>query len=409
MILSAIMLSYLLIHIPAYWNKPPARQWHEQLYIGAMSIVKNFGFIPYEAISLYRTLVPIINKDVRVPYSSRTVFFEATTTHPNIICLQLESIDAAVISTQYKGQYVMPFLHALSRHFIYYPYMLSYHGSGGTSDTEFSIINSTLPSTTQHSMRLTSYPNSLFYQLKGTYNTKMFHNLTEEFFNRDEALAKMKVGEYIGFRKMKLKEYGWGASDHDVYQYILNLLKIQREPYLYYYLTMSSHIPFTYVPPADIERDFDSIGNTIQRHALQAFRYTDRQLEIFIKSLNRANIYVFIWGDHKAPLIQSNGFRDSALEVDNDSMEFVPLVILTPDNQHYTEGRYAISSLDIAPTLLTLSGVNGNIQSDGVNLMVRYLAHPPLKSKLGNEFQADRIYKLIKEKLQLEDKTLNGK
>ena len=367
--------------------------------MGSIAVVKNFGFLTYEAVSAYRTFSPDKNPEFNITYSKKVFRTRGIASHPNIICLQLESIDASVINAKYQGKYVMPFLHGLSQRYIYYPYMLSYHGAGGTSDTEFSIINSTLPSQTRHSMRLREYPNSIFLLLRGVYDTKLFHNITEEFFNRDSALAKMGVGEYIGLRRMKLKESGWGASDHDVFVFIQNMLKAQKEPYLYYYLTMSSHTPFTYVPQDCIEPDFDNIKNTTQRHAFQAFRYVDRQLESFITSLDRKNTYVFLWGDHEAPLAKFSDFPSSSIQIDSDIMEFVPLVIMTPDNKKYLEDNFAISFLDLAPTLLTLSGVEGNIRTDGVTLLPRPTTHPDIKSKQGLNYPATRIYQLIKVKL----------
>ncbi len=396
-----LIIGLIMIHIVAYTNRPLKILWGDQEVLGPATIVKNFGFIPYEIIAAYRSFNPIKTSDAKAHYSDNVFLASNKTKHPNIFCLQLESVDAAVINLQYNGQYVMPYLHSLSQKHIYYPFMVSYHGIGGTADTEFSLINSTLPTNTQFSMKLDDYPNSIFKRLNSYYETKIFHNNIEEYDNRKVSFPKMGVEEYIGFRHMKLKEYGWGACDHDVFKYILDMLKNKHNPYFYYYITMSSHIPFTYLPKNVIEHDFDGVKNTSKRHALQAFRYVDRQIQFFINSIDRSNTYFFIYGDHNVPLAKLNDFPLASIILDGRVMEFVPLIILSPNNQKYREERYAISFLDMAPTILSLSGIKSSIRTDGMDLLTKPfpINHPDLVTLNGKKYSAGKVYDLMRKKL----------
>jgi phosphoglycerol transferase MdoB-like AlkP superfamily enzyme len=64
---------------------------------------------------------------------------------PNYVFIQVESMDANIVRQQFNNSYIMPNLKSLSENNVYYPFTLSYHKGGGTSDAEFSMINSVEP------------------------------------------------------------------------------------------------------------------------------------------------------------------------------------------------------------------------------------------------------------------------
>jgi len=282
----------------------------------------------------------------------------------NIICIQVESLDADVVNYKYKGKYITPFLRQLSRESIYYPYMISYQGRGCTSDTEFVVLNSLKPQGTipLYKFMPRSFPNSLLHRLaRFNYETKAFHNNEGSFFNRDSTFIKMGFQQFYDLKTMHLKEEGWGASDADVFGFIKNKLKMQAKPFLYYIITMSSHEPFYYAGKYFHNQEYDDIDKSIVKGYFNSLSYVDRCLEELVTYVkgNFPNTYIFIFGDHSSILGSRFLFKNF----------YVPLFIITPDNKRYIEARQVVSTLDLAPTILSASQISFSINSEGVNLL----------------------------------------
>ena len=105
---------------------------------------------------------------------------------PNYVIIQVESMDANIVNQKYKGVYVTPFLRSLTASAVYYPFAMSYHEGGGTSDSEFSIINSVEPLESYPALKLSSYdfPNSMVSKLDAQgYSTFAFHGNIGSFYN----------------------------------------------------------------------------------------------------------------------------------------------------------------------------------------------------------------------------------
>jgi hypothetical protein len=62
-------------------------------------------------------------------------------------------------------------------------------------------------------------------------------------------------------------------------------------------------------------------------------------------------------------------YKQASFNYDNRYFEFVPLIIVSPDNKVYKEEKEVASFLDISPTVLYSSGVKANLNSDGKNLL----------------------------------------
>lgn len=292
---------------------------------------------------------------------------------PNIIAIQVESMDSSVINTQYQGKYIAPYLHSLADKNIYYPYTLSYHKAGGTSDSEFSVINSIEPLSNFPSIKLSSYdyPNSFVKSLvENGYEASAFHGNDGSFYSRNEAYSKMGFNEFYDINKLGLNNDGWGAPDDQVLQAAFDRLKTQTSPFFSYIITMSSHMPFTGVSNYYNNSNFDSINKPIVKNYFNSISYVDKSLESFITQVKSTmpNTYIFIWGDH-APAIDYAEYKQATFTNEDKYFEFVPLIIITPDNKSYKEENATASFLDISPTILKLSGIKYNLFSDGINLI----------------------------------------
>ena len=294
---------------------------------------------------------------------------------PNFVVIQVESMDANAVNKQHDGRYVMPFLHSLAQQNVYYPYTMSYHEAGGTSDCEFSAINSVEPLSDYPSMKINDYdyPNSIVRQLAGnSYDTVAFHGNVGSYFNRDVAYPKMGYRELADMAKMGLKDVGWGAPDNDVFSYAENRLKNEKQPFFAYTITMTSHGPFTNADNYYNNAVYDDVKDPTARNYMNSMSYVDQSVASYVNYIraNFKNTYIFILGDH-TPNVNSGDYRQTSFTEGDKYFEFVPLIIVTPDNRQYREDNIAASFLDIAPTIANASGVPYSIDSDGMDLLNR--------------------------------------
>lgn len=291
---------------------------------------------------------------------------------PNYVIIQVESMDANIVNQQYKGNYVTPFLHSLTSSSIYYPYVMSYHEGGGTSDSEFSILNSVEPLQYYPALKLSSYgfSNSLVSRLDaGSYSTYAFHGNVGSFYNRDVAFPKIGFEKFYDMLRMKLHENGWGLPDNEVFDYTLNTLKAAKQPFFSYTITMTSHEPFNSARHYYNNSLYDDIGDVTVQNYYNSFSYVDESIKNFVNEIkkNFKNTYIIIYGDH-TPNINTDMYKQASFTMDGRYFEFVPMFIISPDGKVRRETKMAGSFLDVAPTVLETSGINFKLNSDGENL-----------------------------------------
>lgn len=317
---------------------------------------------------------------------------------PNIVVIQVESLDANVINKLYNNEYIAPYLHSLSQEAIYYPYTLSYHLSGGTSDAEFSIINSIEPLSSFPSIKLSKYdyPNSVVKKLSNnSYKTYAFHGNIGNFYNRDVAFDKMGFDNFYDIKKMGFKDAGWGASDGDVYNFVVDKLKDEKGPFFSYIITMSSHMPFSNTKEYYKNSNYDDIEDETVRNYFTSISYVDNSIKEFVEQLRAEyeNTYFIILGDH-TPDINKEEYKQASYTSDGKYYEFVPMFVITPDNKKYVESEEAASFLDVAPTILSASGIQFEYKSDGLNL----INPPETRNKIPfkqNEYDRRELFKNI--------------
>ena len=307
---------------------------------------------------------------------------------PNFVIIQVESMDANVINQKYKGQYIAPFLHSLSTQSIYYPYTMSYHMGGGTSDSEFSITNSVQPLENYPAIKLSNYdyPNSMIKKLSTeAYLTLAFHGNVGDFYNRDVAFPKIGFSNFFDMNKMNLTNVGWGAPDSNVFNYSVNYLKTIKQPFVSYTITMTSHGPFTNASNYFNDTRYNDIQDTTVKNYFNSMSYVDQSIKDYVTQIeaNFKNTYVLIWGDH-TPDISNDLYKQASFTMDNKYFEFVPLIIVTPDKKVYKEDKAVASFLDISPTVLFSSGIKFDLKSDGVDLVNSKSINSPIPFKGSN-------------------------
>ena len=207
------------------------------------------------------------------------------------------------------------------------------------------------------------------YLKNNGYETLAFHSNKGSFYSRSEAYPKMGFEDFEDINKLGLSDEGWGAPDDKVLQAAFNKLKTQSSPFFSYIITMSSHMPFTSASNYYNNSNYDSINKSVVKNYFNSISYVDKSLETFIEQVKSTlpNTYILLWGDH-TPAIDYPEYRQASYTKDDKYFEFVPLLIVTPDNKNYKETKAVASFLDISPTILKLSGIKYNILSDGINL-----------------------------------------
>jgi len=376
-------------------------------YMSETYVVKKFGIFTFNILNLLK--IRDTNKLIRVLDQGDVIKGEgdSTKTPANILVIQIESMDAFSVNAKYRNNHVMPYLNSLSKKCVYYPFTLSYHKAGSTSDCEFSCINTTEPLDRFPSIKIRNYnfPNSVIKRFtKNKYDVEIFHGNRGDYFNRKIAFRKMGFPEFYDMNDMKLKEVVWGAPDENVLNFMTGKLKTAKQPFFFYIITMSSHEPFTFIEPYFRTKKFDGIKDARSKNYLTCLAYVDGVLKKFIGMIQSQypDTYIIIFGDH-TPGIFKGYYRQASLRFNDIYFEFVPLFIITPDNRVHYEKKRAVSFLDIAPTILAASNRPYEIKSFGMDLLADTAEWKPVPFR-GQLYKREFLYKMISQELKRKPK-----
>lgn len=389
-IIAAMLCSVLIISsIEAYnyVNNNSITNMVADTFSGESPIVERYGTIANNLVSITHNSnsAALANQ---LKYGRELSAKAASTAKPNYIMIQVESMDANIVNQTYKGQYITPFLHSLESESIYYPYTLSYHEGGGTSDSEFSVLNSVEPLTFYPALKLSGYdyPNSMVARLgKGDYTTLAFHGNVGSFYNRDVAFAKLGYMDFYDMLKMKLPESGWGVPDDKVLSFAYDKLKTTKGPFFAHVITMTSHEPFNSARNYYNNTLYDDIGDNTVKEYYNSMSYVDKSIQDFVDKIKAEfkDTYIIIYGDH-TPNINSQIYKQASFTMDGKYFEFVPMMVVTPDGKARKETKEVASFLDVAPTVLKTSGIGYSYKSDGFDLTEPTLESGNLPFKSGS-------------------------
>ena len=364
------------------------------------NVVHKYGLLAFNIVDILN-LKDANNRIKRINYGREINGIASDSAKPCIVMIQVESMDSYIVKTKHHNEWVTPFLHSLTKKCIYYPYVLSFHKAGSTSDCEFSVINGIEPFDDYPAMKLRdyNYPNSLVKPLKAAgYEAVAFHGNRGTYFNRNIALKKMGFNMFYDMQAMNLPEQGWGASDGDVFDFTMDKLKSLQKPFFCYIITMSSHEPFTLVNSYYTNNRYNDIKDNATANYFRAFSYVDGQLERFVNHVKKEykNSYIFIYGDHTPPIENGDGYKRASFTANNELYEFVPLFLLTPMGTIYEEKSSAAMFTDFAATVLPSSQIDFKIHSPGRDLTA--FPHDSNRlSYLDEKFSRNELFKLIRQ------------
>lgn len=277
----------------------------------------------------------------------------------SLLLIQVESLDAGAIET------AMPHLAARLPTALYAPRCLSWHGPGGSSDSDVAVLDGCEPLRNAVSVDVRGYgmANSFVRLLRdGGWTAQAVHGLWGTYFNFAQVLPAAGY-EFFDLPALGLKQYDgdFGVRDNELVDALLPRISALRPPFVLHVITMSSHTPFKQyralrevLPLADDEKEND------YRNVL---RFVDDQLERLISAflVRDPQGVVVLFGDHCANLPSSPITR-----VDNDQREYVPLVIIgVPPRRE----ERLVTFLDIGPTALSAVGWHGTYRTWGADLL----------------------------------------
>jgi len=196
---------------------------------------------------------------------------------------------------------------------------------------------------------------------------------------------------------MKLKEVGWGAEDKEVYTFMLNKLEEQKEPFIYYTISMSSHEPYNLINSVFYDKIFNDINDVRVRNYFNSMRYVDKALEDAITKILRKHpdAIIFIFGDHCSNIRENPYYKNSRVITKSKiAIEFVPLFIVSSELTPYIEKNKVASLLDISPTIIYLSRIKTSIRTFGENLLNPKKLNNSIYFR-NEEYSRKELYKLI--------------
>lgn len=289
---------------------------------------------------------------------------------PNIIAIQVESLDERVIDFEYQGHEVTPFLNNLKEESIYANRIYAQHVNG-SFDAELSMLTSLYPVNKSYTFSTTDM--SAFDSLARILNTNGYHTLAfhandAAFFNRDKAFSELGFDRFYSRSDyssesivMDVEDPFFGINDFDFFLQSLRYLETAEEPFFAFMITVTSHTPFDYYPPEEAREPFEEIGPALVRDYLNSMSFVDKSLEMFFAGLEERglsdNTVLLIYSDHAA-LVQGEAYAsggDFQTDLDIKHPEHIPLFIYWDDAEPRTI-ETAGSTTDIAPTILDLIG-----------------------------------------------------
>ncbi len=390
-----------------------SKQWNREY------IVLRFGILTYQVNDVYATLRSKISPFFGYDSSSKLFreFYEENLKEPkknkytnifegkNIILIHAESIQTFTLDAKFNNQYVTPTLRKLSQEGLYFSNFYSQEGVGTSSDTEFTLSTSLMPSSS--GTVFVNYFNrdyiTMEKQLKGKgYYVASMHGNNGSFWNRKV------VHQYFGYDRMFAfpddyvldETIGLGLSDMSFFDQSIEKIKDisqNNDKYMVKLITLTNHTPFTDIERIsnfEVDYKYERINEetgeteivsapylegTLMGSYMKSVNYADFALGQFLDKLEQEdlldNTVVIIYGDHDARIRRSEYLRyfnydpytDTILPKEHEdyqAMDFyqyelnrkVPLIIWSKDKKLRHEVKTVMGMYDVKPTIGNMFG-----------------------------------------------------
>jgi hypothetical protein len=302
------LLAYLLLGFTVNKYVDPLRKFETFGSVGRMGVT--YGYIPAWIGELwYLDNGKLIERAVEYARDQQcdrlTPIEYPLQFDSDIVVIQMESVEFAVLDYIDAERPVMPFLNRLKDSAFFYK-MQAIH-INGSSDADFVMLTGLMPSPDVVTYKIKNYPYSQIETLgrlarQRGYVSTAFHGASGSFFDRRPAFQRMGLDSFL-FKEEMVAHHGltsdsWGVKDHDVFSLSLHILaKNKGVPQLHFIITLTSHGPWIYLSPD--ERQLYGQPKDIRENYLNSMRYLDSALEQYISRLP-AGTTVVLYGDHES-------------------------------------------------------------------------------------------------------------
>lgn len=404
-----LLLSCALFVTPTEWSRF-AKLWNREY------VVMKFGIYTYQINDFFQSIMPKINtlfgydnalKKVTDYYQENKV--KNTTNEytnifkgKNIIAVHAESMQTNAMELTFNDEEVTPNLNKLAKEGIFFSNFYAEVGVGTSSDTEFTLNTSLMPS--NRGTVFISYYDRTYETMpkllkqKGYYTFSM-HGNVGDFWNR------LKMHKSLGYDKFYYKDYykidetigfsGTGLSDKSFFKQSVPIIKKvseqENKPFYATLITLSNHTPWDDLDlmdkfPTDYKIKTKSgtvsrtyLEGTIMGNYFRSVHYADQAIGQFIEELDKSglleNTVIIIYGDHDARLSSEyynilynyDPINDKLLtekdakykKIDELQMTLekrVPFIIWTKYQQFNLKVEKPMGMIDVLPTLGNMFG-----------------------------------------------------
>ncbi|TVR66756.1 MAG: LTA synthase family protein [Spirochaetaceae bacterium] len=289
-----------------------------------------------------------------------------------MIVIQVESLDGKLIDYRYNGVEVTPFVNSLVADSLYGTSFYAQHVNG-SFDADFSLLTGLYPVNRHFTFRdhdMTRFPSLVRILRERGYQTLAFHGNDGDFFNRNTAFTELGFDRFYSLPDFDLEERFYeldhahlGINDYDFLRQSLDYLDDAREPFFAFFITVTSHTPFTFYPEEFRVPEFEEIPSALVRDFFNSLRFTDAALEMFFRGLEARglteNTLIIIYADHEAA-IQTPVYASSiGFQIDRNikEPEHIPLLIRHPDLEPGILEKTGTIT-DLAPTIMDMLGID---------------------------------------------------
>lgn len=364
--LAAGALAVTLLAATAWaWWRLPAHEADTDRIHPVAELVAQTGPLPVQLADLLRGNgpEPLAGPAISLPGGTRR----------DVLVIQVESLDAGTLDWRLAdGAVAMPLLAARAAGGTHWRHCLAYHGSGGSSDGEFAVVNGREPTWNAPVINRRGYlfTDSLPHLMSAQgWHCSMALGLYGFFFDYSRIQPRVGYG-WLGLEELGVVQHEdeFGARDGEFVDAVLQRLPALPAPILLHCTTMSGHVPWKQWQhiPACAGPALAAPG-TADDYA-RTLRYVDLHLDRLIGGFldARPDGLVVVFGDHTA-LIEADGYASPSGRRDGVTWEFVPAVLL---GRGVPARRVDLAAcqLDIRRTILRLAGWSGSLASWGMDL-----------------------------------------
>lgn len=349
-----------------------------------LEVASAIGLLPYHVSDLFLGLIwgprPVSEADlarVRTFLERRA----ATTAPPsdlfgvakgkNLIVISAESTQAFVIGLEVDGQPIAPRLTALARESLYLANNYEPTHLGSTADAEFAVMQSLYPLPV--GVVASRYARNHYRGLPALlaergYNTFSAVGAMPHFWNMNQLHPRygFQHSYYEDSFQINERIIAW-ISDREFWGQMQPILQREREPYMAFMLSSSNHHPYT-IPEHLKTLKLGELEGTMVGDYLHAVHYADAQLGAFVDGLRESGILdrsvLVVYGDHQGflggqpELPTLLGFSEWNEYHHFRVVKRTPVLIRLPGGVAAGEYTGTSSHLDVAPTVLSLLGID---------------------------------------------------